>query len=130
MQQSLPSTVKVLGLAIAVSFATACAINPPIAAAKGNVGTNIHALNNDSWTSLHRAARENALDRAKLLVWNGADIHAKDNNGLTPLEVVNLELAVADGNEKKSLEELQRLLRRAHRPHPRHARGDIDRAGP
>ena len=44
MQQSMPSTVKLMGLAIVVSFATACAAYPPIAHAQSNVGTNIPVL--------------------------------------------------------------------------------------
>ena len=44
MQQSLHSTAKLLSLAAAVSFATACATVPPAASAQGNVATNIPVL--------------------------------------------------------------------------------------
>ena len=44
MPQSLHSTAKLLSLAAAVSFATACATVPPAASAQGNVATNIPVL--------------------------------------------------------------------------------------
>ena len=44
MKQSLPSTFRLFSLAIAVSFATACATYTPVAGAQGNVGTNIPVL--------------------------------------------------------------------------------------
>ena len=44
MKPSLPSAARLLGLAVAVSFVTACATYPPLASAQGNVGTNIPVL--------------------------------------------------------------------------------------
>ena len=44
MSQSLPSTIKVLGLAAMVAFASACATVPAPANAQGNVATNIPVL--------------------------------------------------------------------------------------
>ena len=44
MKQSQPSTVRLLGLAIVMTFATACATYPPLVGAQGNVGTNIPVL--------------------------------------------------------------------------------------
>ena len=44
MSQSLPSILKSIGLATALSFSAACAAYPPAANAQGDVGTNIPVL--------------------------------------------------------------------------------------
>ena len=44
MPRSLPITTRLLGLAVVVSFAAACATYPPIAGAQGDAGTNIPVL--------------------------------------------------------------------------------------
>jgi len=48
----------------------------------------------DGATPLHVAAKEGRVDVAESLIAHGADVHARDNIGKTPLDH-----AVANGNE-------------------------------
>ncbi|MCG8622940.1 MAG: ankyrin repeat domain-containing protein [Proteobacteria bacterium] len=56
--------------------------------------------NNDSDTSLQNNAREEALQIFDLLIDEGADVNAKDDNGITPLRIV------VDGKDEEVAETL------------------------
>ena len=49
----------------------------------------IHEKRNDGWTPLHRAAHENKLDCAKVLIEKGANIEDVDNQGKMPWQLAH-----------------------------------------
>ena len=59
---------------------------------------DVHTKDNDGWTPLHWAARNNSIAVAKLLISSGAEVNAKNNAGRTPLHLAayNNSRAVAE----------------------------------
>jgi ankyrin repeat protein len=51
------------------------------------VGADANAQDDDQRTSLHEASENGHVDIARLLIEHGADIHARDQNQLTPLHL-------------------------------------------
>ncbi|EAY13110.1 ankyrin repeat protein, putative [Trichomonas vaginalis G3] len=48
-------------------------------------GADVNEKDEDEWTLLHHAARDNSKEFAEILISNGADINAKTEDGFTPL---------------------------------------------
>ncbi|RPA80718.1 hypothetical protein BJ508DRAFT_307160 [Ascobolus immersus RN42] len=82
--------------------------NPIICGILANAGLHITSCETDNWTFFHRFCKERDIgwdDKvAEILVRQGADVNAQDEDGNTPLTHVLLRLAwvsFGDGNQKR-----------------------------
>lgn len=48
-------------------------------------GANVNALDEDNWTPLHKAVRNDKVEIVRILIENGANVNFKSKNGRTPL---------------------------------------------
>ncbi|MEU9805004.1 ankyrin repeat domain-containing protein [Mycobacterium sp. NPDC050853] len=67
-------------------------------------GADVNARDNEDWTPLHAAAREDSPEVVKLLLDSGADINAINGRGQTPIRI-------AAANTKSSGTGVLQLLR-------------------
>ena len=55
----------------------------PTVVALIKAGTNVNCRDESQWTPLHRAAEQNVVDVAKILVAHGAELNARDEVSLS-----------------------------------------------
>ncbi len=81
---SASNAMRVAPLHSAVAFS-----DPQVAYAMARLlvesGAQVNAIQQGGWTPLHEVAESNQLETAGLLLANGADPHAGNDDGLTPL---------------------------------------------
>jgi hypothetical protein len=114
MPQSLHSTAKLLSLAAAVSFATACATVPPAASAQGNVATNIPVLVMSEDSDPNSVKRSSTIFKRVIAELQGA----MQRHGFRMLDeeslASDLEWTISDRRSKRDLIDTVKLINKGN----------------
>ena len=73
---------------------------------------NINAADNNRNTPLHRALRNNDFELAYILMKAGADTTIENNNGKTPLQIIETEDSIEDDDGAEGLTRFEEFLKK------------------
>ena len=73
---------------------------------------NINAADNNRNTPLHRALRNNDFELAYILMKAGADTTIENNNGKTPLQIIETEDSIEDDDGSEGLTRFEEFLKK------------------